>query len=100
MLPLINMLLIWSSSWFTCWSFSWYSPLTGTLRCTAGDIAFPNISARYLNAHFFEFTIITSGLSGAGLCITRIKSYAASIVASVEEIFGMLEFLGKKLYHV
>ena len=43
------------SSWFTCWSFSWYSPLTGTLRGTSREVAFTNMSAIYLNASLCGF---------------------------------------------
>ena len=55
-------------SWFTCWSFSWYAPLTGTLGGAAGEVSFPNISARDFNASLCEFPSLTSGLAGDGLC--------------------------------
>ena len=57
--------LILFSSWFICWSFSWYYYSNGTLVGTSGEISFPNISARDLNASLCEFPSVTSGLEGA-----------------------------------
>ena len=84
----------WVYYWLTCWSFYWYAPLTGNIGGTAGEVAFPNISTRDLNDSLCEFPSVTSGIYGAGLCIAQIKSCVASIVAYVEDIFGMLIILG------
>ena len=81
--------LIWVYSWFTSWIFSWYAPLTGTLRGIAGEVDFPNIYASDPNASLCAFTV-TGGLAGSGLFSAWIKYCAEWIVASVEEIFGML----------
>ena len=86
---------IWVISWFTCWSFSWYTPLTGNLGGTAGGVAVLNISARGLNPSLCAFPNFTSGLGVAGLCGAFFKSCAARIVASAEEIFGVLNCCGK-----
>ena len=69
--------LIFLNYWFTCWSFSWYAPLDGTLRGTSGEVAFLNISARYPNDSLSAFHIVTSGLVGAGFFSARIQSFAA-----------------------
>ena len=61
-------ILIWVYYWFTCWNFYWHAPLTVTLGGTAGEVAFPNISARDLNYSLCEFPSVTSSLAGAGLC--------------------------------
>ena len=66
--------LICVSSWFTCWVFSWYAPLTGTLEGTSGGGSFPNISDRDINYSLWKFPSLTSGMSGAGLFISWIKS--------------------------
>ena len=54
------------SSWFNCWSFSWYAPLTVTLGGPASEVVFTNISARYINDSFFAYTSVNSVLEGAG----------------------------------
>ena len=48
--------------------FSWYTPMTGALGSTAGEVSFPNISVRDLNVSFCTFHIVNIRLSGAGLC--------------------------------
>ena len=60
---------IWVVSWFICWSFSLYAPLTGTLRGTSGGVSFLNIYDRGINDSLCEFPILTSGISGAGFWI-------------------------------
>ena len=60
-------ILIRFYSWFTCWIFSWCNPLTGTIRGTAGEVDFPNISARDLNASLCEFPSVNIDLTGYGL---------------------------------
>ena len=79
---------------FACWSFSGYASSIGTLGGTAGEVGFPNIYARYINASFCTFTSVNIGLAGAGFFIAWIKSCASLIVSSVDENFGMLDFLG------
>ena len=59
-------------SWFTCWSFYWNSPLTGTLRGTTGGFAFLNISATVLNFSLSPFPSLNSGIAGAGFCSVKI----------------------------
>ena len=59
---------IWVISWFTCWSFSWYAPLTVTIEDNTGEVVFLNISDRYLNASLCAFLSLTIGSYGAGLC--------------------------------
>ena len=92
--------IIWFYSLFTCWSFSWYPPSTGTIGGTSGEVAFTNISARDLNDSLCEFTIMTSMLAGSGFCSAWIKYYAAWIVASVEDIFWHVKCFGRKIYCV
>ena len=58
-------------------------------------VAFLNFSARDINASLCEFPILPSGISIAGLCSVKIKSCAVWIVASVEEMFGMMNYLGR-----
>ena len=86
--------LIWVSSWFTCRSLSWYAPSTVTLGGAAGYVDFPNIFSREVNASLFAFSIITSGLAGAGFYSAWIKSCAELFFSSVLDIFGMLNFQG------
>ena len=69
--------LIWFYYWFICWSLSWYSPSTGAPGGSVGEVDFPNISAREINASLCSFTSVTSGLSGAGFCIAQIKHRSA-----------------------
>ena len=83
-------LLIWFSSWFICLNFSSYTPLTVTLRGTTGGGDFSYIYYRGHNAYLCAFKIVTGQMTGAGFCIVRIKSCAELIVASVDNIFGML----------
>ena len=85
---------IWVMYWITCWSFSWYAPLTGTLGGTAGGFAFLNISAGVLNVSVCPFPSLTSGISGDGFCSALIEYRLAWNVAYVEDICGMLIFLG------
>ena len=56
-----------------------------------------NISARYLNASWREFTNFTSGISGDGFFSAYI---AEQIVASMEEIIGMLNCCEKILLYL
>ena len=62
-------LFIWVLSWFNCWSFSWYAPLTGTLGGTTGGVDFLNISDRDINDYLCDFPSLASGIDGAGFCI-------------------------------
>ena len=77
--------------------FSWYTPLTGSLGGTSGEVSFPNISARDINSFLCDFTSVPSGMAGYILCSAWNKYCTAWIVASVEEIFGMLISLGETL---
>ena len=54
-----------------------YAYLIATLRGTAGDVAFTNISARDINYSMCEFPSVTSGLKCAGFCSSLIKSCVA-----------------------
>ena len=80
--------------------FSWYAPLIGTLRGNAGEIDFPNISDRDINASLCEFPSVTSGKLGDGLCSSWIKYCAAWIVVSLEDIFGMSILCRKTLLYL
>ena len=55
-----------------------------------------NIIARDLSDSMWEFTSVTSGLAGAGCFRAQIKSYVAWMNTSVDDIFGILYFGGKK----
>ena len=65
--------LLWFSSWFTCQSFSWYDPLTGTIGGTAREVVFSNISDMDITSSLCEFPGETSGLAGAVLCSKWIR---------------------------
>ena len=79
---------------FTCWSSYGYVSSIGNLRGYAGGVAFPKIYARDINASLCEFPSVASGLAGAVFCSACIKSFPEWILASMYEIFGMLNFLG------
>ena len=51
---------------FTCWSFSGYASSIGTIRGTSGEVDFPKICARNINAYLCEFTSLTNRVTGAG----------------------------------
>ena len=72
--------------------FYWYAPLTGTIRGTSGEVAFPNIPSRDISYYFCVFTSVNIDMEGAGLCSAWIKSCMAWIFAYVEGILGMLNF--------
>ena len=69
-------------------------PLTGILGVNYGGVDFPNISAWDINDSLCVFTSVNSGLTGAGFCSAWIESCVAWMVASMVEIFGMLNCLG------
>ena len=54
-----------------------------------------NIPTSFFSADVRVSPTVTSGLAGAGFCRPQIKSCAAWMSASVEDIFGMLNSLGK-----
>ena len=54
-----------------------------------------NILARAFNYVVLGFPSVTIRLAGAGVCSALIKSCAARIEESVDDIFVMLYFLGK-----
>ena len=87
-------LFIWVPCWFTCWIFFSTTSLTGTLGCTAGGFVLLSIFARVLNSSFCPLPILTRGLAGAGFCSAYIKSCASQKFASMEDIYGMLNFFG------
>ena len=60
--------LIWFSSWFTCWSFYGYALLIGNLTGTAVEVALPNIYVRDINDSLCKYTSVTSGMAGFGFC--------------------------------
>ena len=60
-----------------------------------GGVDYMNISARDINDSLWKFPSLTSALAGSGLCSAQIKYCAEWIDASVEEILGMLNCLGK-----
>ena len=74
----------------------WCCFVCTTLGSLSGEVALSNIFARAINASFCEFPSVTSGLSGAGFCIALIKSCSGRMPSSVDEIFGMINFMGKK----
>ena len=47
---LLSRVIIGFFSWFTCWSFSRYASSIGKIGGSAGEVAFPIISSRDINA--------------------------------------------------
>ena len=66
-----------------------------TLIGISGEVNLSNIFARGINASLCAFTSVTSGLAGAKIFSACIRSCASQMEESVDEIFGMLHFLGK-----
>ena len=92
-------------TWLGIWSvfglFSMIGWLFRSIYCgtTLGSlpygVALSNISAWDINASVWESTSMDSGLSDATVFRACINSCATWMVASVDDIFGMLYFEGK-----
>ena len=92
---LIGKILFRFFDWFTCWSFFAYAYSIGTPRGSACEVSFTKLPDKDLNEYLCEFISVTSGLIGAGFFTAWIKFCASWMVAYVDDIFGILNFLRK-----
>ena len=73
----------------------WCCSVCTTFGGIAGEVSLSK-HYRYLNVSLCAFPSMAGGMSGAGFYSGWIKLCAELLEESVEYIFGMLSFLGKK----
>ena len=79
---------------FTCWSFYGYASSIVILGVSAGEVAFPKVSDRDLNALFFHLLVWLLGWQVLDFVVHELDIVSAWMVSYVADIFGMLNLLG------